>query len=358
MKAKKILAIAMAMVMTFVVFAIPSSAVTGYFLKPIVGVDGGKTTVAAGETVKITFALETEQEYNKWNGGLFSLAWDNTKIDYAGTMEYTGKWATVMDTTQTPNTAASALTNVTWSAADIAKGYNDGMKMVLAESTQDYALTDGEVLLTYDFKVADDVAPGTKIYVGIADGQYAGNPPAFYLSPDSEWGFPIIDEESEWNMSDYGMGSYDKSASYVELTVGSADPEVVALDDTMARMDDWTKAESTDKFDGGLIGQINNLKLTFTDGDCDQIDTIEVYANGKKMGNAYQVYKVDDTTYQFRAVIKNMDKTAETYADDIEYEFKVTLKGDYAGQTLTATKTVSAQAIYAEAYAAYQTANA
>lgn len=352
MKAKKILAIAMAMVMTFVVFAIPSSAVTGYFLKPIVGVDGGKTTVAAGETVKITFALETEQEYNKWNGGLFSLAWDNTKIDYAGTMEYTGKWATVMDTTQTPNTAASALTNVTWSAADIAKGYNDGMKMVLAESTQDYALTDGEVLLTYDFKVADDVAPGTKIYVGIADGQYAGNPPAFYLSPDSEWGFPIIDEESEWNMSDYGMGSYDKSASYVELTVGSADPEV-AHEKFMGQMKDWTDASAT-KFNAGFVGKISNLELETNGKEVTNIESIvvEITRGTEKLtGNAYQLYAQADGSYLFRAVVKNaMIADNET----VSYKYIVTLAN---GDQLTAEGTTSFGSIYSDAKTNYNKAN-
>ena len=138
-----------------------------------------------------------------------------------------------------------------------------------------------------------------------------------------------------------------------------AGPTVEALG-TMARMDDWTAAETTNIFDGGLIGQISNVTLTFTeDKQCNEIESIEVYANGQKMGNAYQVYKVDDTTYQFRAVVKNMDKTADTYATDVEYEFRVTMKGDYADSgVLTATKTVSAQTIFNTAYAKYQAANA
>lgn len=355
MKAKRILCLAMAMIMTFIVFAIPASAVSGYFLKPIVGVDGGQTTVAAGETVKITFALESEQEYNKWNGGVFSLAWDNTKIDYAGTMTYAGTWATVLDTTMVPNTEASAISDVTWSANDIAKGYNDGFKMVIAETTWDYSLTDGEILLTYDFKVADDVAPGTEIYVGIADGQYAGGEPGFYLTPDSTWGFPILDDESDWNMTDFGMGSYDKSASYVKLTVAAADPEVTH-EKFMGRMDNWKDTTAT-KFDAGFVGKISNLDVEFAD-DGKQVENItsivvEITRDGETLtGNAYQIYAQADGSYLFRAVVKNANIAD---SETVSYKYIVTLSN---GEELTAEGTTSFASIYADAKANYDAANA
>lgn len=336
MKTKRILAIAMAMVMTFVVFAIPTSAVTGYFLKPIVSVEGGNTTVAAGDTVKITFALETEQTYNKWNGGVFSLAWDNTKIDYADSMAYAGTWATVMDTTSLPNTAASAITNVTWSTADQAKGYNDGFKMAVAETTSDYSLTDGEVLLTFDFKVAEGLAAGTEIYVGIADGMYAGAEPGFYLTPDSSWGFPILDDETDWNMSDYGMGSYDKSASYVKLTVAAAKKVF-----HKATQIQWNN-QAENIVNLGFKGYFNAADIAIAFGETGKSSNVtavgaKITAANSDTKSTRWVYTPDNgTTYEFRAILPvDLDTDANT---TITVEYFVTYNGEtYWSEPVTTT---------------------
>ena len=119
----------------------------------------------------------------------------------------------------------------------------------------------------------------------------------------------------------------------------------------MARMDDWTDADAT-VFDGGLMGQINNLELAFTDKECDTIKSIEVFLNGEEeaSANAYQVYKVDDTTYKVRAVIKNMDKASANYATEFSYKFVVTLD---TGDTLEVEGTTSAKAIYEAAKTNY-----
>lgn len=210
--------------------------------------------------------------------------------------------------------------------------------------------TDWNKMFTFYFETLDGVTPAD--IAGAEFGVYTDDCFTVDGSCDKNAGYFV----SATARQSYNPDKNVVSNAVIEVAAG---PEVVALDDTMARMDVWSAAETTNTFDGGLIGQINNAALTFTDGECNEIESIEVYANGQKMGNAYQVYKVNDTTYQFRAVILNMDKTADTYATDVEYEFRVAMKGDYADSgVLTATKTVSAQTIFTEAYDNYKAANA
>lgn len=357
---KRILGVVLALIMVFNVLAVGSFAAfpDDTLVKLTLSTDDGKATYAPGDDVTIAVYQQVLPEAGQMSpAGSYEIAYDSSVIKpYSTTEDLVSGHALTMNSEIADSYDSSISKYMEGGAVGIDERYNwnaAASYIIGAKAgSPTFDCTSNYKVFTIKMKIADDAADGTytigfnKIAfdsgIGfVADGVFGG----FYGNDATAFGFsqPYF---------------YDLGTCEIKVSSAPAEPEVVALDDTMARMDDWTKAESTDKFDGGLIGQINNLNLTFTDGDCDQIDTIEVYANGKKMGNAYQVYKVDDTTYQFRAVIKNMDKTDKTYADDIEYEFKVTLKGDYAGQTLTATKTVSAQAIYAEAYAAYQTANA
>lgn len=360
--AKKFLGVALAIIMTFNVFAMGTVAAgTESAVDLYIATD--KTTYAPGEEVVLTVSVQAIDAVGPMLiGGGYAIGYDSSVIVPYSTSTDNLTDHGFVNLVEGYDASSSSLMDASMTSVDADGAANYNWDTVIIYAVADdwatsYDATSKTDVFTVKMKIADAAADGTYT-IGFNKASYEDE--NAYINDAANLGiYGYYDTYGTYNYGtdvNFGLGTCTFT-----VATAAAEPEVVALDDTMARMDDWTKAESTNTFDGGLIGQINNLNLTFTqEGDrlqCDQIDTIEVYANGKKMGNAYQVYKVNDTTYQFRAVITNMDKTAETYADDVEYEFRVTLKGDYADTTLTATKTVSAKAIYEEAYAAYQLAN-
>ncbi len=126
--------------------------------------------------------------------------------------------------------------------------------------------------------------------------------------------------------------------------------------DTMGQMKNWAKGQFP--FNAGLVGQISDLPLTF-DGDnqCAELKKIEVSITteaGTTTSQAYQVYKVNDTTWNFRAVIYGL--TAEQVQNDEVMSCQYTIYVDHDGDASTEPKAftsdvfeTSIKAIYDEA---------
>lgn len=365
---KKVISSVLAVLMLFSICsvacgaAVSSGTHAAVRVKPISTVDGIVT-------FEVTYELGTIGEMGMLGSfSRFSIGWDSDVFEPIETIEgiKTFEQTNTMlisgypiDDIVIPANSDIRLTGTeSLSSVDTAKGWDSGFFVTMASMDGNSEIYDDysseKAAFAFQLKLKDGAEPG-EYSVGVTDWSI-NNGNFCILEYTDAWG---VTPYETLNPSDYSL-SGDKLFEFYDAVyeVKAAGPEVVALDKTMARMDKWEDAETTNIFDGGLIGQINNVNLTFTDGECNEIDTIEVYANGQKMGNAYQVYKVNDTTYQFRAVIKNMDKTIN-YSTDVEYEFRVTMKGAYADSgVLTAKKTVSAETIFTTAYAAYKAANA
>lgn len=368
-RVKKTLSIVLALLMVLSVSAyaaVPADSSISISMKT------DKTAYAAGDIVNLVVAYEqTESVYSTYGGigaGEFEICYDSNVFEpvvdvSAGVnfADYTGidianyALANAIDTGNSSVTDGFAVGSA---LPDNAATYSwdSILHLVLVE---DAAKTTAQRYIDCSKAAVDMISVPLRVKADAANGDYvvgingAGfdNYVSFIVAGTEEmpsYSIYVFENDTFGTEKMYDCGT-------TTIKVGAAGPTVEALG-TMARMDDWTAAETTNIFDGGLIGQISNVTLTFTDDkQCNEIESIEVYANGQKMGNAYQVYKVDDTTYQFRAVVKNMDKTADTYATDVEYEFRVTMKGDYADSgVLTATKTVSAQTIFNTAYDNYK----
>lgn len=373
---KKVLSLLLVVTMLFSIFSIASSAaVNNNALAAITVTPKEDRDYQKGEEIIFEVSLEVDQE---WFGegvgsGGFVFGYNSAVLEPVSSLPQKkkaglatagvvlegydfGKDSTFLLDDDNGTYVKNLADTQAMTAGDLAKGWDKAISICMLSSYgMYYGYASSTKIFAFKMKVKEDVAAGD-YSVGIAetslivDGDYEKT-----FLDDAYGGIKGSTRGDNW-LDPADAPAWDLTDASFTVATAAAGPEVVALG-TMARMDDWTKAESTNTFDGGLIGQINNANLTFTDGECNEIETIEVYANGKKMGNAYQVYKVDDTTYQFRAVILGMDKTADTYSTDVEYEFRVTMKGDYAASgVLTATKTVSAETIFNTAYTNYKNA--
>lgn len=162
---------------------------------------------------------------------------------------------------------------------------------------------------------------------------------------EQEWYFaPLVGA----NCTTYRI--YGETAT---LNIGSTAPSV-AHDKTMGQMKSW--ASLTGPFNGGLVGRISNLDLTFDENDnCNEIKKIEVTiatSTGPKSAEAYTVYKQADGSYLFRAVIKNMPITDE---ETLTCTYAVTRADDTV--IYSDPFTTTAKQMYETALANYTAAN-
>lgn len=346
-KTKKIIGLLLAVVMIFsamstVAFAaVPDGKVIRYVVTP------DKASYSAGETAVFTVSAEILEGANTidstaqidigYNSACFAPVADVSSAvlfgDYG--VDYSkGAFANYIDPTDSDVIDNSADANFGGSEGNLPM-YDWDASMNFRVSPSDFSsfeLNGETVLFTFPMTVKKDLAADS---FTVAVNLGAIEMGATYLTI---------------YVDDYADAPYMPEFNVSEVGKLAAAPEVV-LAGTMARMDNWADADAT-VFDGGLMGQINNLPLVFDGKECTTIKSIEVFLNGEEeaSANAYQVYKVDDTTYKFRAVIKNMDKASANYATEFSYKFVVTLD---TGDTLEVEGTTSAKAIYETAKANY-----
>lgn len=165
-----------------------------------------------------------------------------------------------------------------------------------------------------------------------------------------------ITNDQSWYFVPYAKTNYKTyvyTPAYTSLQIGSTTPSV-AHDKTMGQMKSW--ASLTGPFNGGLVGRISNLDLTFDANDnCNEIKKIEVTittSGGSTSAEAYTVYKQADGSYLFRAVIKNMTITDE---ETLTCTYAVTKADDTV--IYSDPFTTTAKQMYDTALANYTAAN-
>ncbi len=360
-KTKKILSIVVALVLVFSMVTTIASAAIADGKKVALILSADSLTVEAGQTITLTLSAETNAEFDAENysgaagiGNTCAMfAYDSSKVDVDATVKSAAADAALLNPTVYMNPCDGVDANMQYSSA-FAAGMFDELLLCADGYEDDYAakgwdsavasilmlnenVASGSDICTFKFKVADDLAAGTKFTIGIPEGcLYDGNGNT-YASISDTW---EIDMEP----------CYDLSQAELEFTVGAA--VTVESKGTMAHMNNWEDTEAT-TYTAGLVGQINGLALTFdeTTGECNEIEEIKVTIEGsEKVGYAYKVYKVDDTTYQFRAILLDAPKAGTTA---LNYTFHVKLAD---GSTVTCSDSTTAKEIFDAAYARYEAA--
>ncbi len=344
-KAKRILTLLLAVVMVANVFAFTAFAadagLTINFAAP--------ETVEAGSTFTVVVNMKSSAEYPNWGPGAFAIAYDSslvsTKVSDIAILD---GWTNIADGAYT--TLGNSDYDGAPTATEKANYGWDTYKVVGITSKTQGANADhtaGLDTVAITFTVAEGVADGTKIYVGMPSAAVEEVYEMSLLNATAGTEkYGNIDDE----FMDYEY-NYNIDGALVEVTVGAPAPAVtVESKGTMAHMNNWEDTAAT-TYTAGLLGQINGLKLTFdeTTGECNEIKEIKVTIEGSdEEGYAYQVYKVDDTTYQFRAILLNAPKTGTTA---LNYTFHVKLADD---TVVTCSDSTTAKEIFDAAYGRYQ----
>lgn len=352
---KKVLSVVLSLLMVFSLVSVASAAVENGGAMAIRIVPTA-SSYNKGETVKFEVVYETTGEIGAlgvaanmhigYDSDVFepvdaALTGPGVVLGFAASETVVTAGYPVADNCEASLSDVQLVANAL-SANDTAKGWDSVLQIAMAETTAAYDdYSAAAASFAFNLKIKD-TAPDDGCYVvGLTEYGITNDKTTI----NEEYGPIYGTGEGWWGTATKNFDTVDGTAA-----VATAKPEVV-LAGTMARMDNWADANAT-VFDGGLMGQINNLPLEFDGKECTTIKSIEVFLNGEEeaSANAYQVYKVDDTTYKFRAVIKNMDKNSANYATDFSYKFVVTLN---TGDTLEVEGTTSAKAIYDTAKANY-----
>lgn len=356
---KKILSLALVVVMLMSMFAFSTSAAdltTGQI--GIKVVSDAKVGAPAGTvvTVKVYYMIPEGEEVQLTYGNLH-LAYDSStfSIDTSdATTEGNFAWGEYYSPVfklqaSTVNAAATATNNIFKAISTeeaTANGWNAG---VLIQESLDmnngyttktgFAANPDCELFSIQFTALTEI--GAEDVIGIATSAYNSN--YFKLKAFSS--------------TTTAGAAYDVANVVFTDTVAAPAAEVkVEHWDTMGQMGNW--ANLTGKFNGGLVGKISNLDLAFDGNECTNLLKIEVAlttATGSSKAEAYQVYEQADGSYLFRAVIKDMDITSEANISAVYTIYVDTDNNGEADKTYSSEAVnVNAKAIYEEALGEYQ----
>lgn len=354
--AKRILTLLLAVVMVANVFAVSAfaadeAALTISFSTP-------NATVEAGSTFDVIINFKGSESNPIWGGGGIPVCYNSEYVSTGlSDMGVLGTWAenSIIDTENMVFGESNYPDLISYTADETSVYAWDTYK-VAHYTTNNFTTTNvsaGEDVLKLTFTVAEGLADGTEIYVGI---------PKTCVSLDGTCELYLYngttgesyEGNTNWDFMDF-VYNYNIDAALVKVTVGSAaDPEVTH-EKFMGRMDNWIDTTATN-FDAGFVGKISNLDVEFAD-DGKQVENItsivvEITRGEETLtGNAYQIYAQADGSYLFRAVVKNANIAD---SETVSYKYIVTLSN---GEELTAEGTTSFASIYADAKANYDAAN-
>lgn len=362
---KKILSIALVVVMLVSTFALTAFAASGPLDSiGIKVVTSATTNTKAGDPVEVKVYLTvpdgadlTEYLHNKTNIVLSYTDAYTLNSAGAGTKDasdariYGDSYAHVFDSSKTVNNLATFHTTTanSYNANDTAKNWTDTVYVaqVLASgygSTTGYEIDVDCELFTLNFVAARDFTENDSI--GVPEGTVGGNTNATYIT-------------TAGRNAKYDASQIDISEAVAYPAAPAAEAKVEHVK-TMGQMSNWTDATAT-TFNAGLVGRISNLEIEFDDEDeCTTVTDIIVsitYGEGDNettlTGNAYQLYEQADGSYLFRAVVRGA-KIADT--TEFSYKYIVTLS-DGSKLTYESTQNTSFSAIYNTAKANYDAAN-
>lgn len=338
---KKVLGIVLALVMLMNVFAVSGFA-AGSESAVDLYLSADKKVYAPGDEIVLTFSAQTVPLVGDITiGGQFAIGYDSAAIqpysNDVSSLTAHGFTAIVSEYDSTNSGITDPLDKTVDAGWDSFIIYNCVDTGVAVDAT---TKTD---LFSLKMKVSETAADGTYT-IGFNKSSYQAY--EAYVTDMANGGIYGYDD-------DYG---YETAVNYgfnnVTIEVSSAPAVTVESKGTMAHMNNWEDTEAT-TYTAGLVGQINGLALTFdeTTGECNEIEEIKVTIEGSdEVGYAYQVYKVDETTYQFRAILLNTPKTGTTA---LNYTFHVKLAD---GSTVTCSDSTTAKEIFDAAYARYEAA--
>lgn len=358
---KRILGVALAIIMIFNVFAVGTFAAfpDDTAVKLMLSTD--KTTYAPGDEIVLTFSEQVIAEVgNMLVGGQYEIGYDtavlepystSTALSDHGFVDIMGGSSTI----SVVQSYSACLGNGSWIDDTCAENYGwDSLinYVVIDDGSVEAAATDAPLtLFSVKMKVAADAAPGTYT-IGFNPGGYEGY--NAYSNDTANGGLYGV------SAADYGYSVeniYEYGTCTFTVATAAADPEVTHAK-TMGQMADWTDTTAT-TFNAGFVGKISNLDVEFdaNDDECTTIESIVVEITRGDVtltGNAYQLYAQADGSYLFRAVVKN---AAISDTEAISYKYIVTL-ADGSELTYESTEDTSFNAIYNTAKANYDAANA
>ncbi len=328
---KKIISLAIAVLMIVNVFAFTSGAAIADGKVFSLELKSENTTVKPGDYVKVVFNYEGADGFRSIGGGEFDVAYD-TAIFSTVVAPAVGEKAlftatdangvAVVETTGYAydgkiNTTYSNIQNVTDQHPEIASD-KTVVRVGVAQNSGSWAAVDGTNgadFLAVNFKVAADATPGTYRIALYTDA---------FTNMDKVYGYINVeglDSCYEGCMSTaYGYDSdealaYDFSEAYVDITVAeeTADPivwkqnQVRPAEDGIANaIDIGVKAEFTKEA----------VPITFdAKGTSENFAAVgaELQLNGAPYGYGESafVYEVSEGVFQYRVILKNIAKNSE-----------------------------------------------
>ena len=339
---KRILGIVLALAIVFNVFAVSTFAAgTESAIDLFIRTD--ESTYAPGDVITLTISEQVIDKVGEMRiGGQYPIAYDSSAIEPISTVttELNSHNFVAIQGGYDPN--MSGLFDTSAEVIDDKYNWDSIFFLSVADDmSTSFDATNKVDLFTVQLKVKDN-APDGEYTLGFNQGSYEAYSA---LSNDAKNGgvYGYYDDNGYGTTTNYGLGT-------CTFTVSSAPAVTVEAKDPMAHMNNWEDTEAT-TYTAGLVGQINGLALTFdeTTGECDQIKEIKVTVEGSdKVGYAYKVYKVNDTTYQFRAILLDTPKTGTAA---LKYTFHVKLAD---GSTVTCSDETTAKEIFDAAYGRYQ----
>ena len=352
---KKILSLALVVVMLMSMFAFSTSAAdltTGQIgIKVVsdakVGAPAGTVVtvkvyhvIPKGEDVQLTFAP-------------ISLGYDNTTFSVdTSTFAWGSTYANYFKVASTTCNAATTISNaIVKRFNDTDKGYNwnAGLQVAQAQISADseyttktgYPVDPSCEIFSIEFTALTEIS--AEDVIGVVSGAYGST--NFNLK--------------QFTTTTTAGVAYDvANVDFSESVAAPAAEVKVEHFDTMGQMGNWETL--TGKFNGGLVGKISNLDLAFDGNECTNLLKIEVAlttATGSSKAEAYQVYEQADGSYLFRAVIKDMDITSEANISAVYTIYVDTDADGEADKTYSSEAVnVNAKGIYEEALANYKAA--
>lgn len=358
-KTKKVLSLVMAIALMFNVLAIASSAACAD--GKLVGFTAETADkLVAGGTVTVDFYIELPAgtDYSAYKLGLFQLIVSyNKDILTPVTRTWGDTYAEFMASTNGFNTTTSTVHRwiSSYLTTEEAAKYTGSCAIAgsQVDNTNSYGYTGStgycikslkDKMFSITFKVAADYDGTSSADVAILQKSFQNATRAYLRDITGNGGGKLNKDGSQVDWSD----------SAVTLTAAASATPSVTHDKTMGQMKSWAANEGP--FNGGLVGRISNLPLTFDASDnCNEIKDIEVTittSSGSKSAKAYTVYKQADGSYLFRAVLKNMNITDE---ETLTCTYAVTRADDTV--IYSDPFTTTAKQMYDTALANYNAAN-
>lgn len=300
---KKILSLALAVLMLFSICAVAVSAVDGDGTENIslVITSDAEVGAPAGTTVKVTYAVDLPVDELQMCIGNIAIAWNSEAYSYVS-RTWGDDFGQYMKSTAAVTTTATISTNILKkaNANDTAKGYNKAIQVQMlydgtnSTSSTGFPISDGQVLFTLEF-VAERTLTANDV-IGVVEGAYGqsffkvcyfdgtkiGTYPAANINMTKAAAAPTAPSYDVYKLSDARKHSNGDGTNTVAA--------FFAFDTTVINPNFNTLG--TSQFVTAITATVSNGDSSITP------DPIKY------------LYKIDADTYGFRVIMKNVPDAA------------------------------------------------